>query len=82
MASQPEIQGLRLVGGTSLALQYGHRQSVDLDFFGRLAVPQENIIAMVARMGNYTILNRTNLILQMVVGGISTDSAQSAQYEL
>ena len=25
---------LRLVGGTSLALQIGHRKSVDLDFFG------------------------------------------------
>ena len=25
---------MRLVGGTSLALQYGHRRSVDLDFFG------------------------------------------------
>jgi len=47
-----------------------------------MAVPQEDFIAMVARIGSYTILNRTNLILQMVVGGISTDSAQSAQYEL
>ncbi len=25
---------LRLVGGTSLALQYGHRKSVDIDLFG------------------------------------------------
>ena len=30
----PELEGMRLVGGTSLALQYGHRRSVDLDFFG------------------------------------------------
>ena len=27
---------LRLVGGTSLALQYGHRKSIDIDLFGRL----------------------------------------------
>lgn len=26
----------RLVGGTSLALQYGHRMSIDLDFFGNI----------------------------------------------
>ena len=26
----------RLVGGTALALQYGHRMSVDLDFFGKI----------------------------------------------
>ncbi len=35
---QPELAHMRLVGGTALALQYGHRQSIDLgdlrsDFF-------------------------------------------------
>ena len=30
----PELENMRLVGGTSLALQYGHRRSIDLDFFG------------------------------------------------
>ena len=32
---QPLLSDTRLVGGTSLALQYGHRRSVDLDFFGQ-----------------------------------------------
>ena len=41
LSAQPEMQGMRLVGGTSLALQYGHRQSVDLDFFGTPAVSQD-----------------------------------------
>lgn len=30
----PELNQTRLVGGTSLALQLGHRKSVDLVFFG------------------------------------------------
>ena len=30
----PILREMRLVGGTALALQYGHRRSVDLDFFG------------------------------------------------
>ncbi|MBR4677339.1 MAG: nucleotidyl transferase AbiEii/AbiGii toxin family protein [Bacteroidales bacterium] len=30
----PVLSETRLVGGTALALQYGHRRSVDLDFFG------------------------------------------------
>jgi hypothetical protein len=30
----PILGQMRLVGGTALALQYGHRRSVDLDFFG------------------------------------------------
>ena len=33
LASQPCLKNFRLVGGTSLALQIGHRLSVDLDFF-------------------------------------------------
>jgi hypothetical protein len=30
----PMLKETRLVGGTALALQYGHRRSVDLDLFG------------------------------------------------
>ena len=59
LSAQPELQGMRLVGGTSLALQYGHRQSVNLDFFGHLAVEQEEILAMIERAGSCTIRNRT-----------------------
>ena len=33
LSARPELNELRLVGGTSLALQYGHRQSVDLEMF-------------------------------------------------
>jgi predicted nucleotidyltransferase component of viral defense system len=32
----PLFNNLRLVGGTALALQLGHRLSVDLDFFGNI----------------------------------------------
>ncbi len=28
-----ELKGFYLVGGTALALQYGHRLSIDLDLF-------------------------------------------------
>lgn len=31
-----EFANMRLVGGTSLALQIGHRKSIDLDFFGKI----------------------------------------------
>jgi len=34
LQSNPELSGMRLVGGTALALQLGHRTSVDLDLFG------------------------------------------------
>ena len=31
----PILGQMRLVGGTALALQYGHRRSIDLDLFGK-----------------------------------------------
>lgn len=37
LSSMPIFSEMRLVGGTALALQYGHRKSVDLDFFGTMA---------------------------------------------
>jgi len=34
LQAAPFLSGTRLVGGTALALQIGHRQSIDLDLFG------------------------------------------------
>lgn len=37
----PALVDTRLVGGTSLALQLGHRKSVDLDLFGKDIAPMK-----------------------------------------
>ncbi len=80
LSIQPEMQGLRLVGGTSLALQYGHRQSVDLDFFGHPAVDQEEILSMIEKKGDFTLRNRTKNIMQMVVNGVMVDIVDYSKY--
>ncbi len=80
LSLQPEMQGLRLVGGTSLALQYGHRQSVDLDFFGNLETPQDTIISMLESMGPCLLRNRTKNILQLVVNGVMVDIVDYSRY--
>jgi predicted nucleotidyltransferase component of viral defense system len=41
----PVLAPFYLVGGTALALQFGHRKSIDLDFFCDEAHDQEEIIA-------------------------------------
>ena len=46
---QPLLSQMRLVGGTSLALQYGHRRSVDLDFFGSTTEDVEELTEMMHR---------------------------------
>lgn len=80
LSSQPEFADLRLVGGTSLALQYGHRQSVDLDFFGKPDVTQDEILSSIGRIGTYRLRNRTNNILQLVVDNIMVDVVDYSQY--
>lgn len=80
LSSRPEMSGLRLVGGTALALQYGHRQSVDLDFFGTPAVDQEALIDMFSSIGGLSIHNRNKRILQVVVRNIKVDVVDYSQY--
>lgn len=44
LMQEPAFADMRLVGGTALALQYGHRQSIDLDFQMRAGRNSRNII--------------------------------------
>jgi len=47
--AMPELNGASLVGGTALALRYGHRVSVDLDLFIEGTFHREEIISALAR---------------------------------
>lgn len=80
VSAQPEVKELRLVGGTALALQYGHRQSVDLDFFGKLPEDKDELIDVVRRVGDVTVLNRSKIILQMVVNQVKVDFVDYSRY--
>ena len=50
----PSLAGTRLVGGTALALQYGHRMSVDLDFFGSVNVDDNTLLEELRTAGHVT----------------------------
>ena len=50
LQSAPFLAGTRLVGGTALALQLGHRRSVDLDLFGSWS-PQDDLQKVVECCG-------------------------------
>ena len=55
LMQEPAFNDMRLVGGTALALQYGHRQSVDLDFFGDLTCEQEITQEILSKHGKVTV---------------------------
>ena len=51
---EPLLASSRLVGGTSLALQLGHRKSTDLDFFSFEAPDIESIVSLFSEKYGYT----------------------------
>jgi hypothetical protein len=68
-----EFAGMRLVGGTSLALQIGHRKSIDIDLFGKLETDSFQIMAMLKQCGLVTTLNKSENIAVYTVNGIKVD---------
>ena len=62
LMSEPLLASLRLVGGTALALQYGHRSSVDLDFFGTIEDEAELIKDTLRKYGKLVIIKESRNI--------------------
>lgn len=62
-----------LVGGTSLALQIGHRDSIDLDFFGEKEIDEELYVENLEQFGSVKILKVSKNILITSINGIKTD---------
>ena len=50
ISAEPFFQPFRLVGGTGLSLQLGHRISVDADFFSNKAFDQEEAMVVLSRI--------------------------------
>lgn len=69
----PALKDTRLVGGTALALQYGHRKSIDLDFFGKVEVNSQKLIDELKTVGTLTILKDSAHIHIYVIDGIKVD---------
>jgi len=68
-----EFSELRLVGGTSLALQIGHRKSIDLDLFGTITADELSISQRLNEIGKVTILKNTKNIKIFLIDGIKVD---------
>ena len=69
----PALKDTRLVGGTSLALQVGHRNSVDLDFFGSIPISADELRETIASKHSVTIVNESKNINIYLIDGIKVD---------
>lgn len=76
----PMFSPLRLVGGTALALQYGHRSSIDLDFFGDLEIDTDKVTQALGNIGEVIISNCSDNIKTYHIDGIKTDFVNYSLY--
>lgn len=67
------FQQLRLEGGTALALQKGHRKSIDLDLFGSIDVDVLEINNALSQLGNITQIRNSKNIHIYIINGIKVD---------
>lgn len=73
ISGDPFFTEFVLVGGTALALQLGHRNSIDLDFFGEQSINEGVYVKKLRKYGDVNILNASKNILITTINGIKID---------
>jgi predicted nucleotidyltransferase component of viral defense system len=73
LMKMPECRQFNLVGGTALALQIGHRISIDLDLFTHEDYDSEKLIPTLQSLGNMDILVDKPPFLQLMLDGLKVD---------
>lgn len=67
------FSSFNLVGGTSLALQMGHRNSVDIDLFGNAEIEVDLFIDKLSTFGEVVVTQSTKNILITKIDDIKVD---------
>ena len=80
LMAEPYLQGCRLVGGTSLALQYGHRSSVDLDMFGDVPDDDQALLEILEIFGKVQGQKTSKYIKTFIVDNIKVDFVNYSHY--
>ena len=73
LMQEAALSELHLVGGTALALQYGHRSSIDLDLFGKIDIDGYELQSILSKYGVLKVENETKIIHQYYIDNIKVD---------
>jgi len=71
--SEKLFSDFNLVGGTSLALQMGHRNSIDIDLFGNSEINPELFIEKLSEFGEVNVAQSTKNILITKIDDVKVD---------
>ena len=80
ISAHPGFSNFYLAGGTALALQIGHRKSMDLDFFSILSFDENQIVGILESDFNASIINQYQNTVLCSINGVKVDVI-SHQYE-
>ena len=64
------LEGFYLAGGTGLALQLGHRRSLDLDFFRQESFNDEQLLQQLQRFPEFSLTCRDRQTLHVRINGV------------
>lgn len=70
---EPLLKDTRLVGGTALALQLGHRSSVDLDLFGHFSCDDIQLRTMLASYGKIQVISSSANVKIFTINDVKVD---------
>ncbi len=74
--ANPNFHETRLVGGTALALQIGHRKSIDLDIFGNIRLESLELTQELQTYGTLSIRSASQRIHHLMLRGVQLDIVQ------
>jgi predicted nucleotidyltransferase component of viral defense system len=80
LTQEPFLKDCRLVGGTALALQYGHRSSIDLDFFGTFDIDGDEMFEILSSYGNIERLQTSKIVRVFTINGVKVDVVNYSRY--
>ena len=80
LMAEPYLKDCRLVGGTGLALQYGHRSSVDLDVFGVVPDNDAALLDILEGFGQVPGKMTSKYIKSFIVDGIKVGFVNYSRY--
>jgi len=73
LMDEPLLAATRLVGGTALALQLGHRTSIDLDLFGHISCDDIQLRKTLASHGQLQEISMSQNVKLFTIDGVKID---------
>ncbi len=73
LQQMPELAKFNLVGGTALALQLGHRTSIDIDLFSNSDFEEGELVKLLGEKFDYKELYRRTQTIICLLNNIKTD---------